>query len=180
MDLLGNIMGNITLAICFFAWAGAGATKALFYWVATKRFRIERIFGAGGMPSSHTSTVCALMVAIARTEGVSSPLFAMSVVFAVIVMHDAVGVRRAAGEQAKILNKMRFDFTDMKKLFLTMVDADEDDIPEELRDTDSAVTSQKAFGPGGEKLLKELLGHTPIEVLAGAVLGTVIGIFYPI
>ena len=72
---------------------------------------MERMIGAGGMPSSHTALVCSLTIAMARKTGVSSAEFALALALACIVMYDAMGVRRAAGEHAKVLNKLVFDFS---------------------------------------------------------------------
>ena len=97
------------------------------------------------MPSSHSSTVTALCVAVGLTDGFQSSVFAVSFILALVVMYDAAGVRRAAGQQAKILNKIVEDWGKTN-----------------YRDT--------------EKKLKELLGHTPVEVFAGALLGIAIAL----
>ena len=71
-----------------------------------KKLNIRRIIGSGGMPSSHSALVCSLATTLAITEGIGSPIFAVSIAFALVVMYDASGVRRAAGKQARILNKI--------------------------------------------------------------------------
>lgn len=79
----------------------------LFYdLVKTKKFNFKRILGAGGMPSSHSAVVTSLATLIGKYEGFETPVFAVSVIFACVVMYDAAGVRRAAGKQAKLLNKI--------------------------------------------------------------------------
>ena len=98
------------------------------------------------MPSSHTSSVVSLTTAIGIKEGIQSPLFALSVVFAVVVMYDATGVRRAAGKQASVLNKIVDNIK--KKEGYTII----------------------------EENLKEFLGHTPLEVLGGAILGVAVAL----
>ena len=105
------------------------------------------LFGTGGMPSSHSATVCALMSACAIKEGFASPAFAISFILAMIVMRDAMGVRRQIGEHAKVLNK----------LFKNLSDSLDD--PELT-----------------EKALEELAGHTPVQVAAGMLLGILIPI----
>lgn len=80
--------------------------KLLYDLVKTKKFNFKRIMGAGGMPSSHSAVVTSLATLIGKYEGVESPIFAISVIFACVVMYDAAGVRRAAGKQAKLLNKI--------------------------------------------------------------------------
>ena len=185
MDFFKVLTSNAIINICFLAWASAQLIKTFLYWVVTNRFRSERLLGSGGMPSSHTATVASLCIALARREGFDSPMFALSIVFAAIVMYDALGVRRAAGEQAKVLNQMRFDFTNMHDFFLGMVSGDQDslEVSEPVQmESDSDTTEKSKQKPvfDGEKLLKEFLGHTPIEVLAGAALGICIGLFYPL
>ena len=102
------------------------------------------------MPSAHSALVCSLTVAIARTVGVSSPEFALAFLVACVVMYDAMGVRRSAGEQAKVLNKIIFTWEKSQDA----PDEDEDDM--------------------FKKDLKESLGHTPLEVLGGALLGILV------
>ena len=84
-----------------------GFLRGFFYeWVVNKKIDFHRLFGAGGMPSSHSAVVCSLAALIGRNLGYGSPEFAMGVILALIVMYDACGVRRAAGKQASILNKI--------------------------------------------------------------------------
>ena len=80
--------------------------KVIWDLVVTHKFDFKRILGAGGMPSSHSGVVTSLAAMIGKTQGIDSPIFALSVIFAFIVMYDAAGVRRAAGKQAKLLNKL--------------------------------------------------------------------------
>ena len=126
-------------------WFVAQFLKVIFVCIKHKKLDFRRFIGSGGMPSSHSSTVMALSTAIGLIEVFSSSIYAVCLVLALIVMYDAAGVRRAAGQQAKILNK----------------------IVEEWG---------KASYSDTEKKLKELLGHTPVEVLAGAILGIVIAL----
>ncbi len=146
--MFSDLLANRVLWIAVASWAAAQILKALFDAIRHKEFSFERLFGAGGMPSSHSSTVCGLCTGMARIYGLDSPLFTLSLVVACIVMYDATGVRRAAGEHAKLLNQLLFS------------------------DPDRLTPSQK--------MLKEFLGHTPLEVLAGAVLGIVIGLLMPV
>lgn len=90
----------------FLLWFGIQLFKVIYDLVTTKQFNFKRILGAGGMPSSHSAVVMSLATLIAKSEGVGSPIFALSLIFAFVVMYDAAGVRRAAGKQAKILNKI--------------------------------------------------------------------------
>ena len=90
----------------FAAWFGIQLFKLIWDLVETRKFNFKRILGAGGMPSSHSAVVTSLATMIGRQYGVASPIFAMAVIFAIVVMYDAAGVRRAAGKQAELLNKI--------------------------------------------------------------------------
>lgn len=149
---LSSIFSNYVLNVALLSWVVAQIIKTIIHLLFKKQFKAERLIGAGGMPSAHSATVCALCVAIARTEGFSSPIFAIAVVLAAIVMYDATGVRRAAGEQAKVLNK----------------------IVEKHKQDNEYIENHF------EKALKEFLGHTPIEVISGAILGVIISFIIPI
>lgn len=133
---------NEVLVTSLVAWLIAQLLKTIVFLIIHGKLDIERLVGAGGWPSAHTALVVSLATSIGLHEGVDSNLFALSVIFACIVMYDAAGVRRAAGNQARVLNE----------------------ILEELQE-------RRTFS---EIKLKELLGHTPVEVLSGALLGIVI------
>ncbi len=94
------------LYIPFILWFGIQLFKVIYDLVTTKKFNFKRIMGAGGMPSSHSAVVVSLATLIGKSQGVESPIFALSVIFAFVVMYDAAGIRRAAGKQAKLLNKI--------------------------------------------------------------------------
>ena len=111
--MLQDLFNNYVLWVALTAWLTAQLLKVLFYAIKYRTLNLERLVGAGGMPSSHTSTVCGLATAIAKMYGLSSPYFAISLVLAAIVMYDATGVRRAAGEQAKLLNYLREHWEDL-------------------------------------------------------------------
>ena len=138
------IWDNRVLLAAVLAWAAAQAIKVTLDIVKHHKFSAERLVGAGGMPSSHTSFVIALVTSVGKYVGVDSVMFAVAAAFALVTMYDATGIRRAAGEQAKILNYMMDNWKQPPEMF--------------------------------EKDLKELLGHTPVEVLAGGILGLVIGL----
>ena len=154
MEVFESIFSwNYILSVSITGWCVAQVLKTLINIILIGRFDPERLWGAGGMPSSHSSTVCAMTVACGRYVGVHSPVFAVAAVLAIIVMYDAMGVRRETGEQAKGLNR----------LLTTWMESGAENMPF-LAD----------------KKLKEMVGHTPFEVLSGAVLGTVIGFAVPI
>ena len=119
------------------------------------------MIGAGGMPSAHSATVCAMTIAVSRISGFNSPEFAICCIVAFVVMYDATGVRRAAGEQARRLNQILSHF---KKQGID-IGLEEEDDPTENPDM---------------KELKEFLGHTPVQVLAGALLGIIIAMLVPV
>lgn len=132
------------LAIPLLLWFLIQCFKVIWEIVTTKKFNFKRIFGAGGMPSSHSAVVTSLATLIGRSEGITSPIFAVSVIFACIVMYDAAGVRRAAGKQAALLNKI--------------------------------INTPGLSGLQVQEKLVEVLGHTPFQVVVGAVIGIVVGL----
>ena len=152
MENIPFIFSNYYIDVAFLAWLIAQVLKTLINFLLTKEFVWERMVGAGGMPSSHSAFVCAC-----ASAGFTSPEFALSLVFAAVVMYDAMGVRRAAGEQAKVLNKIvemtsdniREMFapqkkSDIRNLFIRRKNMEKD--PEEERKREE-----------GKELLKELL-----------------------
>ena len=167
--VLRQLLSNSYINVAFLSWIAAQVLKTLFTFIFTKRLVWERLVGAGGMPSSHSALVCSLTVAFARGLGYSSPIFAISLAFAGIVMYDAMGVRRAAGEQAKVLNKIVFGFRSW--------DFFGDGAEQDVDKTSEAVDAIEEIP---DKALKEFIGHTPLEVLGGALLGILIALIYPI
>ncbi len=142
MTFFSRMFQNKVLVSCLVAWAIAQTIKIILSLYKDKKLDLTRFVGSGGMPSSHTSFVMSLATSVGKINGWESPSFAISLVLAFIVMYDAAGVRRAAGNQAKILNIIINDLAQHRPL--------------------------------GEEKLKELLGHTPKEVLVGALLGIII------
>ena len=147
MNYLRELVKNDVLITAVTGWFVAQILKVLIVLFQKKRLDWSRLIGSGGMPSSHTSFVISLTTAVGYKEGLSSTLFAVCCVLSFIVMYDASGVRRATGTQAKVINKL--------------VDSYEETEDVEISD---------------EKL-KELIGHSPLEVFAGAVLGILIAVF---
>ena len=133
---------NRILLIAFIAWVCSQGAKAIIFWILNKRFIPERLFGDGGMPSSHTAIVTSVATATGLQCGWDSPLFAIAVVLAMIVMHDAVGVRQETGKQAKVINNIVLLLQSAGRGELT---------PEET--------------------LKEFVGHTGRQVIVGALFG---------
>lgn len=106
---MNNFMGfiqNKFIYIPFFLWLSIQTFKVIYDLVTTKKFNFKRIMGAGGMPSSHSAVVTVLATLIGKYEGVNTPIFAVALIMALVVMYDACGVRRAAGKQAEVLNKI--------------------------------------------------------------------------
>jgi acid phosphatase family membrane protein YuiD len=126
------------------AWAIAQVLKVVIWSLRHRRLNLRVLAETGGMPSSHAAFVMGLTTTVARLDGLSSSTFAIALIFSLVVMYDAQGVRRAAGRQAEVLNRVIEDL----------------------------------FGQRGvaEHRLRELLGHTPIEVLVGAGLGAAVGL----
>lgn len=143
MSVLLEILNNRFIQAGFLAWAIAQALKVVLTLIISREFDSSRMWGSGGMPSSHSATTCSLMMMIGFSEGFGSPLFALAFAFSAIVMYDAAGVRRSTGKNAAVLNRLIDDL---------------------YKD-----------GSFKEEHLKELVGHTPVQVLAGALLGILIG-----
>ena len=129
------------------AWLLSQVSKAIIYLIINKRFQWDRLFGDGGMPSSHSATVTAVAISTGLTAGWDSAIFAVAAVLALIVMHDAMGVRQETGKQAKVINSMVELLNSLGRGELT---------PEET--------------------LKEFVGHTRRQVVVGAVLGAVVAL----
>ena len=107
--IINELLRNKVLLISASAWLVAGILKTIIELVVNRKLHMSRVFGAGGMPSSHTSTVIALTISTGYYAGISSVPFAIAVIFAIVVIHDAVGVRQETGKQAKVLNAMMFE-----------------------------------------------------------------------
>ena len=106
MNDLSAAIQNKYIYIPFLLWFGIQLFKLIYDLATTKKFNFKRIMGAGGMPSSHSAVVTGLATLIGKYEGVNTPIFAVSLIIAFVVMYDACGVRRAAGKQAQLLNKL--------------------------------------------------------------------------
>ena len=106
MNVFEQIIHSKFIYIPFLLWFAIQLFKVVSELVKNKKLDVKRIVGAGGMPSSHSAIVCSIAVLIGKEYGFDSGIFALSTIFAFIVMYDATGVRRAAGKQARILNKI--------------------------------------------------------------------------
>ncbi len=106
MQVFGEIITNKYIYIPVLLWFFIQLFKVMWDLIKEHKFDFKRILGAGGMPSSHSAVVCSLAVLVGKEHGFSSSIFAITLIFAFVVMYDACGVRRAAGKQAKILNKI--------------------------------------------------------------------------
>jgi acid phosphatase family membrane protein YuiD len=126
------------------AWTVAQAAKVILTSVRERGLNLRVLAHTGGMPSSHSAIVMGLTASVGKYSGVSSAAFAIALIFSFVVMYDAAGLRRAAGKQAEVLNRLVEDLMHMR-----------------------GVEEQK---------LRELLGHTPVEVLVGAVFGLAVGL----
>ncbi len=178
MPIIQVLCSNPLVNICAVAWFAAQVIKTLLHWVSHGNLKLERMTGSGGMPSSHSALVVSLTIGMARVVGFNSPLFALTIAFAAVVMYDAMGVRRAAGEQAKTINWMLGsykDFWDVLKDHPLLDFEDDEDIEEPGQEDEQGALSRQ-----NRKALKEYLGHTPLEVIAGALLGILIAMIYPL
>ena len=116
MQFLNDLLNNRPLLISASAWFIAGILKCIVECIVYKKFNLLRIVGTGGMPSSHTATVVSLAISIGYYCGLNSSEFALAMIFMIIVIHDAVGVRLETGKQAKVLNTMMFESQAFKDL----------------------------------------------------------------
>ncbi len=146
MDFLTELFHNQVFVSAALGWLVAQVLKTLIHMILTRQFVAERMVGSGGMPSSHSATVCALATSAGIKFGGGSFEFAIAAMLAIIVMYDAMGVRRETGKQGQVLNEMLEVFTKMGS-----------NISPEAR-------------------LKEFVGHTPLQVLMGALLGILIAV----
>lgn len=145
MDYLLQIIENSILQTAVLSWFIAQLLKVIIVLIIDKKIDFTRLTGSGGMPSSHSSFTVSLAAAVGFSQGFDSAMFGLAAAFSLVVMYDASGVRRSAGQQAAILNR----------------------IVDKLGKEELSATGKK---------LKELLGHSPMEVLAGAILGAIIAI----
>ena len=143
MEVFNQIIHSKCIVVPIILWFVVQLSKFFTELIIYKRVDFKRLVGAGGMPSSHSAIVCCLASCIGKTYGFDSGVFALALIFAFVVMYDAAGVRRAAGKQASILNK--------------------------ILDTPGMSTIEVQ-----EKLI-EALGHTPVQVFVGALIGFVVG-----
>jgi acid phosphatase family membrane protein YuiD len=143
--VLNFLLSNRPLVSAVVAWAVAQTLKLVLFVILERQFNWRRLIDTGGLPSAHSAFVTGLASGVAVRDGVHSTLFAIAAVFALVVMYDAVSLRREAGKHADLLNEI---------LLLSVI--------------------QDAFKE--REALKELLGHTPLEVAAGAALGIATGL----
>ena len=139
-----KITGNHIIDCALVAWFLAQVIKVILDLILTRKFDWHRFVSSGGLPSSHSAFVMACTTAVARTEGLGSPLFGVCVVMAAVVMYDACNVRRSAGDTAKLVNQL-------------------------LRHVEKLTAEDFADD------LKIIMGHTPLQVLIGALLGVAVG-----
>ena len=147
MASIGEILNNHVLFVVLLGWFVAQALKIPIHRIVEHEWDFSRFHGSGGMPSSHSSMVTAGAVAVGAVEGFGSPIFALAVAFAMIVMYDAAGVRRETGTQAAVINQI------LKDVLINGKQISDDE-------------------------LKELVGHTPLEVACGAITGLIVAVTY--
>ena len=150
MDWFNEFLSNKPFINALIAWLIAQIIKFLLYLIMNKEIRLERVFGDGGMPSGHSATVTALAITSMIIYGVGSFEFAVSAILAIIVMHDASGVRLETGKHAKAINEI-FEM-------LQSFDEDSDEIKMEK--------------------LRELVGHTKLQVFCGMLLGAAVAVIF--
>ena len=149
MGYISELLRNKIIIAGVVSWTTAQCLKLLIYWVVNKKMNFERLIGDGGMPSSHSATVTSVALMTGLVAGFDSPIFGVAFILALVVMHDASGVRLETGKQAKVINELVEIFKDLGKNSLS---------PEDK--------------------LKEFVGHTHIQVLAGFSLGIIVTLIY--
>ncbi|MBR5139553.1 MAG: divergent PAP2 family protein [Clostridia bacterium] len=151
MEILKAIITNHVLIAPISAWVITQIVKALINLLVYKEFKLERLLGDGGMPSTHSATVMCLCIMTGWVSGFSTPIFALSFVFAAVVMRDALGVRREAGKHASSIKQLAEAVNGL------------------FHSKDSEIKTEN---------LKVLVGHTPLQVIFGAITGAIIAILY--
>ena len=151
MNIFMQIITNPVLFIPAFSWVIAQILKSIISAIVNKKFSFDRLVGDGGMPSGHSATVTSLAIMCGLVNGFNSATFGLATIFAIVVMHDATGVRRETGKQAVSIIKMAELLNDY------------------VSEKDEVIKTDK---------LKVLVGHTPLQVVCGALLGAVISIGY--
>ena len=144
MSVWNEMLGNQILISSVLGWTVAQVLKTIIDCILNRSFNPERLVGSGGMPSSHSATVSALTAASGMKYGAGSFEFAVCFILSIIVMYDAMNVRMETGKQSKLLNRVFF---------------------ENILELDGVILQER---------LKEYVGHTPVQVVAGAVLGIII------
>jgi len=145
VDVVREILKNRAVIVPASAWLLAQLIKVITVVIKDKKLDFSRFVGSGGMPSSHSAYIVSMSTVVGKNMGWGSVPFGISLAVALIVMYDAAGVRRAAGKQAEVLNKIIFNY---------------------------------GYKEDFDQKLKELIGHTPFEVLVGALLGILIGYLF--
>jgi uncharacterized protein len=139
---MGNLFDNKVLITCLAAWILAQALKIPIEYLLRRRWNWALLFSMGGMPSSHSALVVSAAISVGLYFGFNTPLFALAVVVAMVVVYDATGIRRQAGLHARKINIM--------------------------------IDELLAGHPISDVQLKEVLGHSPREVIGGFILGLVV------
>ena len=139
-----TILDYPELVACVVAWIASSVLKIPIFYMMHRKLNLKLAFSTGGMPSSHSATMTSTTLAIGLFSGFDHPAFAIAVAITGIVIYDAAGVRREAGFHAEALNKLMDDWFLISKT-----------------------------PPAEQKRLKEMLGHTPVEVIGGVITGLV-------
>ncbi len=168
MQFLIRLFHNPVFLAPALSWTAAQLSKTILYAVLNRDFQAERLFGGGGMPSSHSATVCALVTVCAFIYGPDSFELPMALFFAFIVMYDAMGVRRETGRQAVVINSMVSILTG--KAGRT--------VPQKAEEKDADPDPDTSAPEDQLRQLKEFVGHSPLQVAVGALIGIAIGVLF--
>ena len=175
-----EIAQNHFVSVAVLSWFLAQLIKTLLNLLMTKKLVLERMVGAGGMPSAHSAFVVSLMVTTGRICGWQSFEFAICFALASIVMYDATGVRQAAGQHAQLLNQI---IKTMQENFHVVYEIEKKhrfDLFRKRKRDEKEVEQYQKVQESSQKLLQELLGHTMLEVFGGILLGLTVALLYPL
>ena len=178
-EFIQGILSNHFVMVSALSWFLAQLIKTLLNLLMTRELVLERMVGAGGMPSAHSAFVVSLMVTAGRICGWHSFEFAICFALAAVVMYDATGVRQAAGQHAKLLNQIVHT---MQENFHVVYEIEKKHRFDFFRKRDNAADKEQyqKVQERSQLLLKELLGHTLLEVAGGVILGITVALLYPL
>ena len=179
-EFIQEILSNQYIVVSALCWFLAQLIKTILNLIINRELVLERMVGAGGMPSAHSAFVTSLLVITGRLDGWNSFRTAICFALAAVVMYDATGVRQAAGQHAKVLNQIINSMSDNMRILYEVEKKKNFHFFRKRRAEDPDDQKSLQAQEKNQQLLKELLGHTPLEVAGGVLLGILVASFYPL